>query len=133
MKHTPLLIIITLLLLGGCEMPEYPTTISGTLYTDSTLTTPVAGDTVWFCDYVSRYNDSSLVGEYLGHAYTDSLGRFAFTFWNFDVTKSEYERRKAFYNTFFAIYGQDTLFMGRYRSEYRKLIFYPGRQWMIHL
>ena len=43
MKHTPLLIIITLLLLGSCEMPEYPTTISGTLYTDSTLTTPVAG------------------------------------------------------------------------------------------
>ena len=119
MKHTPLLIIITLLLLGGCEMPEYPTTISGTLYTDSTLTTPVAGDTVWFCDYVSRYNDSSLVGEYLGHAYTDSLG--------------EYERRKAFYNNFLAIYGQDTLFMGRYGDEYRKLVFYPGRQWMIHL
>ena len=131
MKHTPLLIIITLLLLGGCENPEYPTTISGTLYTDSTLATPVADDTVWFCDYVSRYADSSLMGEYLGHAYTDSLGRFAFTFWNFDVANPKYERRKYTYSTFLAIYGHDTLFKAHYGGEYRKLVFYPGRQWMI--
>ena len=107
----------------ACEPPEYPTLVSGTLYTDSTLTTPVANDTVWFCN---------IDKEYLGHATTDSLGRFGFSFWNFDVTQSEYERRKGPYQfLFLALYGQDTLFQGRYRDEYKKLILFPGRRWRI--
>ena len=40
MKQTPLFLILTLLLFTACEPPEYPTLVSGTLYTDSTLTTP---------------------------------------------------------------------------------------------
>ena len=125
MKQTPLFLILTLLLFTACEPPEYPTLISGTLYTDSTLTTPVANDTVWFCDF-NRPNG------YLGHATTNSLGRFGFSFWNFDVTQSEYERRKGPYQfLFLALYGQDTLFQGRYRDEYKKLILFPGRRWKI--
>lgn len=133
MRQTPLLFIATLLLCAACEEPEFPTQISGTLYTDSTFTTPAANDTVWFCDFVSRYNDSTLTGQYLGHAYTDSLGRFGFTFWNFDITQTHYERRKNVYNSFLAIYGEDTLFQGSYRGDYKKLVLYPGRQWKVQI
>ena len=122
MKKLIVLSSCLFLLFTACEPPEYPTLVSGTLYTDSTLTTPVANDTVWFCNIDKAY---------LGHATTDSLGRFGFSFWNFDVTKTEYERRKNLYYTFFALYGQDTLFRGRYRDEYKKLILFPGRQWRI--
>ena len=122
MKKLIVLSFCLFLLFTACEPPEYPTLVSGTLYTDSTLTTPVANDTVWFCN---------IDKEYLGHATTDSLGRFGFSFWNFDVTKTEYERRMNFYYTFFALYGQDTLFRGRYRDEYKKLILFPGRSWRI--
>ena len=124
MKKLIVLSFCLFLLFTACEPPEYPTLVSGTLYTDSTLTTPVANDTVWFCNIDKAY---------LGHATTDSLGRFGFSFWNFDVTKTEYERRKNFYYTFFALYGQDTLFRGRYRDEYKKLILFPGRRWKITL
>ena len=122
MKKLIVLSFCLFLLFTACEPPEYPTLVSGTLYTDSTLTTPVANDTVWFCNIDKAY---------LGHATTDSLGRFGFSFWNFDVTKTEYERRKNLYYTFFALYGQDTLFRGRYRDEYKKLILFPGRRWKI--
>ena len=123
MKKLIILSSYLLLLFTACEPPEYPTLVSGTLYTDSTLTTPVANDTVWFCN---------IDKEYLGHATTDSLGRFGFSFWNFDVTQSEYERRKGPYQ-FLALYGQDTLFQGRYRDECKKLILFPGRRWRITL
>ena len=126
MKHTRLLFILPLLFLASCEPPEYPTLVSGTLYTDSTLSTPVANDTVWFCD-INRADG------YLGHATTDSLGRFGFSFWNFDVTKDTYERRKNLYYHFIALYGEDTLLQGRYREEYKKLILFPGRHWRINL
>ena len=126
MKHTHLLFILPLLFFVACEPPEYPTLISGTLYTDSTLSTPVANDTVWFCDF-------NRADGYLGHATTDSLGRFGFSFWNFDVTQTEYVRRKGIYYHFLTLYGQDTLFLGRYREGYKKLILFPGRQWRIHL
>ena len=122
MKKLIVLSSCLFLLFTACEPPEYPTLISGTLYTDSTLTTPVANDTVWFCN---------IDKEYLGHATTDSLGRFGFSFWNFDVTKTEYEWRKNLCYNFFALYGQDTLFRGRYRDEYKKLILFPGRRWRI--
>ena len=122
MKKLIVLSFCLFLLFTACEPPEYPTLVSGILYTDSTLTTPVANDTVWFCNIDKAY---------LGHATTDSLGRFGFSFWNFDVTKTEYERRKNLYYTFFALYGQDTLFRGRYRDEYKKLILFPGRRWRI--
>lgn len=124
MKKLIVLSSCLLLLFTACEPPEYPTIISGTLYTDSTLSTPVANDTVWFCN---------IDKEYLGHATTDSLGRFGFLFWNFDVTKTEYEWRKNFYYNFIALYGQDTLFRGRYRDEYQRLILFPGRCWKITL
>jgi len=129
-------LITSLLLLGACsERPEYPILFSGTLYTDSTITTPVANDTVWFCDFVSRYDDSTRTGKYLGRAYTDSLGRFGFLFWNFDVTQPQYENRKNIYHSFLVLYRQDTLFQGCYRSdsEYKKLVLFPGRQWKIQL
>ena len=124
MKKIIVLSSCLLFLFVACEPPEYPTLISGTLYTDSTLSTPVANDTVWFCNTDKAY---------LGHATTDSLGRFGFSFWNFDVTQTEYKWRKNLYYSFFALYGQDTLLQGHYRDEYKKLILYPGRHWRINL
>lgn len=124
MKKLIVLSSCLLFLFTACEPPEYPTLVSGTLYTDSTLTTPVANDTVWFCNIDKAY---------LGHATTDSLGRFGFSFWNFDVTKTEYEWRKNLYYHFIALYGQDTLLQGRYRDEYKKLILFPGRRWRINM
>ena len=126
MKKLLVLSSCLLFLFTACEPPEYPTLVSGTLYTDSTLSTPVANDTVWFCD-INRADG------YLGHATTDSLGRFGFSFWNFDVTQTEYVRRKGIYYHFIALYGQDTLLQGRYRDEYKRLILFPGRQWRINL
>ena len=132
MRQTPLLFIAALLLCAACEEPEYPTTISGTLYTDSTISTPIANDTVWFYDFVWRGDDSSPAGHLLGHAYTDSLGRFGFTFWNFDINQTQYEKRKGIYNSYLAIYGHDTLFRGSYHKDYKRLVLYLGRQWEIH-
>ena len=83
MKHI-LPLLAALLLLGACERSEYTTRITGTLYTDSTLSVPVANDTVWFYDYT--YHGNRQDSTPIGHAMTDSLGCFGFLDWNVDFT-----------------------------------------------
>ena len=127
MKHI-LPLLAALLLLGACERSEYTTRITGTLYTDSTLTTPVANDTVWFYDYTyhGKHPDSILIG----HALTDQEGRFGFLDWSVDVSSYDprYESKfKIDFGQFIIVHWPDTLFRGEYSGKYNQLVLYPGK------
>lgn len=121
-------ILFALLLAGACERSEYTTRVTGTLYTDSTLTVPVANDTVWFYDYTYHGNrpDSILIG----HALTDQEGRFGFLDWSVDVSSYDprYESKfKIDFGQFIIVHWPDTLFRGEYSGKYNQLVLYPGK------
>ena len=125
-------VLLALLLAGACERSEYTTRITGTLYTDSTLTTPVANDTVWFYDYTYHGNrpDSTFVQPPIGHALTDEEGRFGFLDWNVDVSSYDprYESKFQFdFGQFIIVHWPDTLFRGEYSGKYNQLVLYPGK------
>lgn len=132
MKHTPLILSLALLLFCACERSEYTTQITGTLYTDSTLATPIANDTLWFFNYKVTYQDSIrtvVLTDTLTHAVTDGQGRFAAAWWNFDIEQeiADYERKFQFeYTPFLIFYRQDTLFEGYWHGNYKQLVLYPG-------
>ena len=128
MKHILPLLVAAVLLFGACERSEYTTRITGTLYTDSTLTVPVANDTVWFYDYTYHGNrpDSILIG----HALTDQEGRFGFLDWSVDVSSYDprYESKfKIDFGQFIIVHWPDTLFRGEYSGKYNQLVLYPGK------
>ena len=128
MKHILPLLVAAVLLFGACERSEYTTLITGTLYTDSTLTTPVADDTVWFYDYTyhGKHPDSILIG----HALTDQEGRFGFLDWSVDVSSYDprYESKfKIDFGQFIIVHWPDTLFRGEYSGKYNQLVLYPGK------
>ena len=128
MKHILPLLVAAVLLFGACERSEYTTRITGTLYTDSTLTVPVANDTVWFYDYTYHGNrpDSILIG----HALTDQEGRFGFLDWSVDVSSYDprYESKFQFdFGQFIIVHWPDTLFRGEYSGKYNQLVLYPGK------
>ena len=80
MRKTIPIISLIILLCVGCERSEYCTQITGTAYTDSTLATPIANDTLWFYNYMWGAGSKCL-----GCSSTDSHGRFGFLFWNVDI------------------------------------------------
>lgn len=128
MKHNLPLLVAAVLLFGACERSEYTTRITGTLYTDSTLTVPVANDTVWFYDYTyhGKHPDSILIG----HALTDQEGRFGFLDWSVDVSSYDprYESKfKIDFGQFIIVHWPDTLFRGEYSGKYNLLVLYPGK------
>ena len=128
MKHNLPLLVAAVLLFGACERSEYTTRITGTLYTDSTLTVPVANDTVWFYDYTyhGKHPDSILIG----HALTDQEGRFGFLDWSVDVSSYDprYESKfKIDFGQFIIVHWPDTLFRGEYSGKYNQLVLYPGK------
>lgn len=126
-------VLLALLLTGACERSEYTTRITGTLYTDSTLTTPVANDTVWFYDYTYHGNRQDNIP--IGHALTDQEGRFGFLDWNVDFSTYDprYESKfKVDYGNFIIVHLTDTLFYGDYHYYYRELILYPGKNPIPH-
>ncbi|MBO4600011.1 MAG: hypothetical protein J5641_04655 [Bacteroidales bacterium] len=132
MKRFIPLIITILTLILACEQSEYTTRITGTIYTDSTLTVPVANDTVWFYDYdlYADHHDSTRHERLLGHALTDSEGRFGFLDWNIDISSYDprYESKFQFeYGNFIIIHRPDTLFCGEYNGQYNGLILFPGK------
>ena len=132
MKHI-LPLLAALLLLGACERSEYTTRITGTLYTDSTLTVPVANDTVWFYDYT--YHGKRQDNTPIGHALTDRIGRFGFLDWNVDFNTYDprYESKfKVDYGNFIIVHLTDTLFCGVYAGWYKELILYPGKNQIPH-
>ena len=125
-------VLLALLLTGACERSEYTTRITGTLYTDSTLTTPGANDTVWFYDntYHGNRPDSTFVQPPIGHALTDDKGRFGFLDWNVDVSSYDprYESKfKIDFGPFIIVHWPDTLFRGEYSGKYNQLVLYPGK------
>lgn len=136
MKHFfPLLAV--LLLFGACERSEYTTRITGTLYTDSTLSVPVANDTVWFYNYNfwATNRDSTYHEQLLGHALTDSEGRFGFLDWNVDFSTYDPRYESKFhvdYGNFIIVHLTDTLFCGKYSGWYKELILYPGKNQIPH-
>ena len=130
-------ILFALLLAGACERSEYTTRITGTLYTDSTLTTPVANDTVWFYDntYHGNRPDSTFVQPPIGHALTDDKGRFGFLDWNVDVSSYDPRYESKFHvdhGNFIIVHLTDTLFCGVYSGWYKDLILYPGKNQIPH-
>ena len=120
-------ILFALLLAGACERSEYTTRVTGTLYTDSTLSVPVANDTVWFYDYTYHGNPDSIL---IGHALTDQEGRFGFLDWSVDVSSYDprYESKFQFdFGQFIIVHWPDTLFRGEYSGKYNQLVLYPGK------
>ncbi len=133
MKHILPLLVAAVLLFGACERSEYTTRITGTLYTDSTLTVPVTNDTVWFYDYTyhGKHPDSIPIG----HALTDNLGRFGFLDWNVDFSTYDprYESKiHVEHGNFVIVHLTDTLFCGQYSGWYKELILYPGKNHIPH-
>ena len=125
MRKTIPIISLIILLCVGCERSEYCTQITGTAYTDSTLTTPIANDTLWFYNYI--WGASS---KCLGCTSTDSHGRFGFLFWNVDIDRWDphYESKFQFEEPRFIItYKEDTLFMGNQPGNYINFIIYPQK------
>lgn len=130
-------ILAALLLFGACERSEYTTRITGTLYTDSTLTVPVADDTVWFFNYdlYANHQDSTYVERPLGYAITDNAGRFGFLDWSVDFSTYDPRYESKFhveYGNFIIIHWPDTLFCGVYSGWYEELILYPGKNPIPH-
>lgn len=66
-----------LCLLAGCN-PYSEHVMRGTLYTDSTKTTPIAGDTLTF--FETSWIERDAQDNYLGQAVTDSRGRWGFQY-----------------------------------------------------
>ena len=78
MKRKTLLIVASVLLLTACNSYSEQV-VRGTLYTDSTKTTPLAGDTLYFRENTDGiYPDAS--SAYLGYAVTDAQGRWGFQY-----------------------------------------------------
>ena len=126
-------IFIAVMLFVACERSEYTTRITGTLYSDSTLTVPVANDTVWFYDYT--YHGKRQDNTPIGHALTDRIGRFGFLDWNVDFNTYDprYESKfKVDYGNFIIVHLTDTLFCGVYAGWYKELILYPGKNQIPH-
>lgn len=75
LRLIPLLLVA--LLFAACD-PYSEHIIRGTLYADSTKTTPIAGDTLVFyeSDYIEPHADS----KYLGYAVTNAQGRWGFQY-----------------------------------------------------
>lgn len=139
MKHTPLILSLALLLFCACERYEYTTQITGTLYTDSTLATPIANDTLWFFNYKVTYQDSIrtvVLTDTLTHAVTDGQGRFTAAWWNFDIEQeiADYERKFQFadYPHYLIFYEQDTLFEGHWHENYEQLVLYPHKPFLVY-
>ena len=138
MKRRLFLPLLAALLATACTDTELHI-VRGTLYTDSTLTTPVANDTLWFCNYRHQlaYTDSTqsiIIIDSIGHCLTDAQGRFGFSFWNIDVNHlidANDEKFQFEFAPFLILYKQDTLFSGFYHSNYRDLLLYIGRPYYL--
>lgn len=121
-----LTMIAGIALLGACQ-PYSDHVIKGTLYSDSTLTTPIAGDTLTFLETDDVYREAE--GKYLGQAITDERGRWAFKYTrNLDVPANGAKLQLTEY--YLLIHdSSDTLYwepVGRSNSDEGKIMIYPG-------
>lgn len=87
--------------------------IRGTLYTDSTKTTPIAGDTLIFRETKGLGWDDMNYGTYFGFAVTDAQGRWGFQYVrNFDSPYMQSVGAKMTRPEYFLLitYDSDTLY-----------------------
>lgn len=118
MKHPFVSLLFAALLATACTDTELHY-VRGTLYTDSTLTTPMPGQTL---DFVMEQDDT------LGAVRTDNQGRFGFAF-NVGVdpiarrdTKTSFD-----YSLLYIIHQGDTLYGDEYPCvDDDTLVLYPG-------
>lgn len=110
------LVLVMLLHMSCTDTSLYQ--VRGTLYTDSTLTTPLSGQ-----ELVFAINH----GDTLGSVLTDSQGRFGFAY-NIGVDPLVDDRKFHFeYSWLFILYNGDTLYGKEYPSYTKDtLILYPG-------
>ena len=121
MKRTTLLIVASVLLLTACNSYSEQV-VRGTLYTDSTKTTPIAGDTLIFRESTDGIW-SGASSTYLGYAVTDAQGRWGFQYIRGfqNPYMQESSNAKMSYVEYFLLikHGDDTLFwdyVGTFRS-----------------
>ena len=107
-----LVFIAVALLVASCE-PYSEQVVRGTLYADSTKTSPIAGDTLIFresTDGIGPYASST----YLGYAVTDAQGRWGFQyirgFQNPYIQESSNAKMSFVEYFLLIIRGNDTLF-----------------------
>ena len=93
--------------------------VRGTLYSDSTLSTPLIGHDI---NFVGEYDDT------LGTVRTDSLGHFGFAFNpGIDPIVRRNSKFVVVYPYLFVIHQGDTLYGCEYpRIEDENLVLYPG-------
>ena len=73
-------IVCLLLTIGGCNKSYMEHEYRGILYSDSTLSSPLAGAELSFYEAHDRYDDYIKDGKYVGFAKTDSDGKWAFSY-----------------------------------------------------
>ena len=112
MKRISLCFIAFLGLFCACEPVEHSIEITGTLYTDSTMTAPVPNDTVTFL------REEWDGGGYIGHARLNADGRFGFVFY-----------RNWVCNYFLIRYHDDTIYRGSAGMDRQRLYLYLGKEW----
>lgn len=124
MKKSTLIIAMAVgaLLVAACN-PYSEHVLKGTLYSDSTMTTPLSGKTLDF--YEGEYS-RIVYNTYLGHAETDANGRWAFQYIrNLDRNSLEPVSKlsRIEYSVLIVCDG-DTLYTGS--ADGVNLKFYPG-------
>ena len=124
-KITILPLLASFALLCSCN-PYHEHVLKGTLYSDSTLTTPLAGDTLTFHDGEDLYDCDN----YLGQAVTDQRGRWAFQYvTNLESPNAARTGAKFSMAEYWLVIvcGDDTLYAGDgWDATRTNKTFYPG-------
>lgn len=118
MKHPIVPLLFAALLATACTDTELHY-VRGTLYTDSTLTTPMPGQTL---DFVMEQDDT------LGTIRTDNQGHFGFAFnVGIDPIARRDAKLKIEYSWLYIIHQGDTLYGDEYPCvDGDTLLLYPG-------
>ncbi len=120
-------LVAVVLLCAACD-PYYERAMKGTLYNDSTLSTPLAGATLNFYEGEVVYRvDYADFDNYLGQAVSDAQGRWAFQYihnFNNPYQQSNAKMSKIEYGVLITCNG-DTLYVGS-GNDQTALKLYPG-------
>lgn len=112
---------VCVMTLQSC-IPEHAvkTVICGTLYADSTLTTPLPGDTLVVHD--------ECLGK-VGISLTDDSGHLSFSYWHGGVDANPEAKLHKVSRPVFLCYHGDTLWAKECREYFSNTVVYPGLDW----
>lgn len=121
MKRIILPLLAATLILQSCH--DFQIIVRGTLFTDETLSTPMAHDTLTF------FWDRSTTP--IGKSITNAEGQFGFCFWDNGADNWDNTYQCKFqmdYGDFYIMHGEDTLkfLMAHPNTDYENLVLYPG-------